>query len=162
MRPNKAETTVLGDHCPGDMAVRMRKVLVRPWVGLRVCHLLLLLFLCCFVAWSDHVYLIIIIIIIIITIIIRHLSTKCRSILSADMATDTRPIYRPTLGRYVSVDMCDMCRSTCVICVGRHEPTSMSADTRPILHCHSAATWPILYQHSVNTTLTWSALGTKC
>ena len=36
----------------------------------------------------DHVY-------------VRHLSTECRSILSADMATDTRPIYRPTLGRYV-------------------------------------------------------------
>ena len=30
-------------HCPGDMAVRMRKVLCRPWVGVRVCHLLLLL-----------------------------------------------------------------------------------------------------------------------
>ena len=43
----------------------------------------------------DHVY-------------FKHLSTECRSILSADMATDTRPIYRPTLGRFVgrvSVDM---------------------------------------------------------
>ena len=29
---------------PGDMAVRMRKVLARPWVGVRVCHLLLLSF----------------------------------------------------------------------------------------------------------------------
>ena len=28
----------------GDMAVRMRKVLARPWVGVRVCHLLLLFF----------------------------------------------------------------------------------------------------------------------
>ena len=37
---------------------------------------------------KDHVYL-------------RHLSTECQSILSADMATDTRPIYRPTLGQYV-------------------------------------------------------------
>ena len=45
MRPNKAETAVHGCHCPGDMAVRMRKVLARPWVGVRVCHLLLLLFL---------------------------------------------------------------------------------------------------------------------
>ena len=44
MRPNKAETAVHGCHCPGDMAVRMRKVLARPWVGVRVCHLLLLLF----------------------------------------------------------------------------------------------------------------------
>ena len=42
--PNKAETAVYGCHCPGDMAVRMRKVLARPWVGVRVCHLLLLLF----------------------------------------------------------------------------------------------------------------------
>ena len=29
----------------GGMAVRMRKVLARPWVGVGVCHLLLLLFL---------------------------------------------------------------------------------------------------------------------
>ena len=40
MRPNKAETAVHGCHCPGDMAVRMRKVLARPWVGVSVCHLL--------------------------------------------------------------------------------------------------------------------------
>ena len=43
IRPNKAETAVHGCHCLGDMAVRMRKVLARPWVGVRVCHLLLLL-----------------------------------------------------------------------------------------------------------------------
>ena len=43
MRPNKAERAVHGCHCLGDMAVRMRKVLARPWVGVRVCHLLLLL-----------------------------------------------------------------------------------------------------------------------
>ena len=42
-RPNKAETAVHDCHCLGDMAVRMRKVLVRPWVGVRVCHLVLLL-----------------------------------------------------------------------------------------------------------------------
>ena len=30
----------------GDMAVRMRKILARPWVGVRVCPLLLLFFLC--------------------------------------------------------------------------------------------------------------------
>ena len=30
MRPNKAETAVHGCHCPGDMAVRMRKVLSLP------------------------------------------------------------------------------------------------------------------------------------
>ena len=43
---------------------------------------------------------------------LRHLSTECRSILSADMSTDSRPICRPSIGRYVgrhvgrvSVDM---------------------------------------------------------
>ena len=30
MRPNKAETAVHGCHCPGDMAVRMRKVMAIP------------------------------------------------------------------------------------------------------------------------------------
>ena len=30
MSPNKDETAVHGCHCPGDMAVRMRKVLARP------------------------------------------------------------------------------------------------------------------------------------
>ena len=33
MRPNKAETAVHGCHCRDDMAVRMHKVLARPWVG---------------------------------------------------------------------------------------------------------------------------------
>ena len=41
IRPNKAETAVHCCHYPGDMAVRMRKVLAGPWVGVRVCHLLL-------------------------------------------------------------------------------------------------------------------------
>ena len=41
MTLNKVETAVHGCHCPGVMAVRMRKVLARPWVGVRVCHLLL-------------------------------------------------------------------------------------------------------------------------
>ena len=44
MRPNKAETTVHGCHCPGDTAVHMLKVLTRLCVDVRVCHLLLLLF----------------------------------------------------------------------------------------------------------------------
>ena len=44
MRPNKAETTLHGSCCPGDMTVRMRKVLARQWVGVRVCPLLLLIF----------------------------------------------------------------------------------------------------------------------
>ena len=41
MRPNKAKTAVHGCHCSGYMAVRMREVLARPWVGVRVCQLLL-------------------------------------------------------------------------------------------------------------------------
>ena len=44
MMPNKAETAVNDSHYLGDMAVRMRKVLTRPCVGVRVCHLNLLLF----------------------------------------------------------------------------------------------------------------------
>ena len=86
---------------------------------------------------TDHVYL-------------RHLSTECRSILSADMATNTRPICRPSVGR-VSVDMN---RQAC-----RPTPGRYFSATRPILHRHSAATRPILYQHSANTKLTWSALA---
>ena len=38
--------------------------------------------------------------------------------------------------------------------VGRHEPTSMSADTRQILHRHSAATRPPLGRHSADTSQT--------
>ena len=108
----------------------------------------------------DHVYL-------------RHLSTECWSILSADMVTDTRLIYRPTLGRYVGRDSV-ACRSTWTDKhVGRHPADTSpplgrhSAATRPLLGrhsaairpplgCHSAATRPILYQHSA----TWSALAT--
>ena len=33
MSPNKGETAVHGCHYPGNMAVRMRQVLARPWVG---------------------------------------------------------------------------------------------------------------------------------
>ena len=33
---NKGETAVHGYHYPGDMAVRMREVLARPWVGVCV------------------------------------------------------------------------------------------------------------------------------
>ena len=36
MSPNKGETAVYGCHCAGDMAVRMREVLARPWVGVCV------------------------------------------------------------------------------------------------------------------------------
>ena len=36
MSHNKGETAVHGHHCSGDMAVRMREVLARPWVGVCV------------------------------------------------------------------------------------------------------------------------------
>ena len=67
------------------------------------------------VKYSDHVYL-------------SHLSTECRSILSADVATDTRPIYRLTLGRYVGRDSADMNRQACRPTSGRY-----LGDTRPTL-----------------------------
>ena len=41
IKPNKAETALHDCHCPGYMAVRMLKLLARPWVAVRVCHLLL-------------------------------------------------------------------------------------------------------------------------
>ena len=34
--PSKGENAVCGCHCPRDMAVRMREVLARPWVGVCV------------------------------------------------------------------------------------------------------------------------------
>ena len=40
MRLNKAETAVHACHYPGDMAVGMRKLLARHWVGVRKCRLL--------------------------------------------------------------------------------------------------------------------------
>ena len=54
MRPNKGETAVHGCHCSGDLAVRMRKVLARPWVGVRVCHLLLLFFFFFFFCLASY------------------------------------------------------------------------------------------------------------
>ena len=72
----------------------------------------------------DHVYL-------------RHLSTEYRSILSADMPTDSRPISRPILGRHID----------------QRQRTRMSADTRPILHRHSADSWPVHYRHSADHVL---------
>ena len=33
MSSDKVETAVYGCHFPGNMAVRMREVLARPWVG---------------------------------------------------------------------------------------------------------------------------------
>ena len=36
MSPSKGETAVHGCHRPRDMAVRMREVMARPWVGVCV------------------------------------------------------------------------------------------------------------------------------
>ena len=55
-----------------------------------------------------------------------------------------------TIGRYGDQHSADMSAET-QLCVGQHEPTSMSADTRPILHCHSAATRLPLGRHSADT-----------
>ena len=45
MSPNKDETAVLGCHCPGNMAVRMLKVLALPRGWCSGCLLLLLVLL---------------------------------------------------------------------------------------------------------------------
>ena len=61
---------------------------------------------------------------------LRHLSTEFWSLLLADKATDTRPIYRRTLGRYVGRVSVE-CQSS----VGRHvvlvngPSVDMSVDT---------------------------------
>ena len=58
-----------------------------------------------------------------------------------------------------SVDIStDTISADCGSRVGRHEPTSMSADTRPILHRHSAATRPPLGRYFTNTRPTVSSL----
>ena len=69
-----------------------------------------------------------------------------------------RPIWRPTLGRYIDRHSADM-SAECPSRVGRHEPTSMSADTRLILHHHLAATRPPLGRYFTNTRPTLSSLG---
>ena len=70
-----------------------------------------------FGANSDHVYL-------------RHLSTEYRSILSADMSTDSRPICRPTcrssIGRHV-IRVNRLSVDTIGRYVGRHS-ADISAD----------------------------------
>ena len=64
------------------------------------------------------------------------------------MATDTRPIYRPTLDRYVGRDSVDMNRQAC-----RPTPGRYFTATWPPLGRHSAATRPILHKHSANNSL---------
>ena len=54
-----------------------------------------------------------------------------KKILKRTILTDTRSICWPRLGRHID----------------QHQPTCMSADTRPILHRHSADTLPTLGQH---------------
>ena len=85
----------------------------------------------------DHVYL-------------RHLSTEYRSILSADMSTDSRPICRPTVGQYIdrySADMSAETRSIYRPTVGRHACRATPSDTSPPLGRHSADTLTTLGQH---------------
>ena len=43
MSPSKGETAVPGCHCPCGMAVRMREVMARPWVGVSVLLALLVI-----------------------------------------------------------------------------------------------------------------------
>ena len=84
---------------------------------------------------------------------LRHLSTECRSTLLADMAANTRPIYRPTLSRYVSRDSVQ-CGSTWIDNhVGQHP-----ADTSPPLGRHLAATRPLLDRYFTNTRPTLRSL----
>ena len=45
MSPNEAETAFYGCYCPGDIAVRMCKILARPRAGVRECHLLFIVVL---------------------------------------------------------------------------------------------------------------------
>ena len=70
----------------------------------------------------DHVYL-------------RHLSTECRSILSADMLTDTRSICRPRLGRVLVYINRQACRPT---------PGRYFTATRPPLSWYFTNTRPTL------------------
>ena len=44
MSPSKGETAVHGCHCSRDMAVRMREVMARPWVGVCVPLALIIIF----------------------------------------------------------------------------------------------------------------------
>ena len=69
------------------------------------------------VSFLDHMYL-------------RHLSTEYRSILSADMSTESRPICRPSIGRYVGRHVIRVNRlsvDTIGRYVGRHS-ADISAD----------------------------------
>ena len=66
---------------------------------------------------------------------LRLLSTECRLILLADMATDTWPIYWPTLG-WMSVDMN---RQAC-----RPTPGQYFTATQPPLGWYLTNIWPTL------------------
>ena len=73
---------------------------------------------------------------------LRHLSAECRSILSADMAANTRPICRPRLSRV----LVDMSRQACRSTPGRY----------------FTATWPPLGRYFTNTRPTLRSLGQLC
>ena len=82
----------------------------------------------------DHVYL-------------RLLSTEYRSMPSADMSTDSRPICRPTVGRYIdrySADMSAETRSIYRPTVGRHACRATPSDTSPTLGRYFTDTRPTL------------------
>ena len=82
MSPNKGETAVRGCHCPGNMAVRMRELLVRPWVG--VCVPLALSFLqkiCKSKVYMKHYP----------NVILRNIM-----VFSAMVYLDSKRAYRPT------------------------------------------------------------------
>ena len=87
---------------------------------------------------------------------LRHLSTEYRSILSADMSTDTRPTYRPSIGRYVGRDsadiLADINRHAC-----RPTPGRYFTATRPPLGRHLADTLPTLGQRYAHLSSTFSA-----
>ena len=42
--PSPKRLRCFGCHCPGDMAVPMREILARPWLVVRMCHLLFITF----------------------------------------------------------------------------------------------------------------------
>ena len=78
---------------------------------------------------------------------LRHLSTEYQSILSADMSAESRPIYRPTLSRYVgrvSVDTLFKLidgRSTLLV--------DMSVDTRLTLRSVCCDRQSLVYRSTV-------------
>ena len=66
--------------------------------------------------------------------------------------------WQPTVSRYIDRYQVDMSAET----QSTYRPISTErhvSQHTPILHGHSAATWPILYRHSANTTFICLALA---